>query len=367
MLKNTDGLKETDLIRKAEDSLRKCLLPLPFVESISFDQGSASSGEGPDFIAQLAIAERQKTIIGEVKNQGQPRFARAAVNQLLRYRPQFPNGYPVFTAPFISPESADILEAEGVGYLDMAGNCFLSFDKVFIRIQGNPNPFPQRRDLKSIFSPRSSRVLRVLLNAPPRPWKVEDLRQQAGVSIGLVAAVRKTLLDREWAIEGSDGLTLSRPQALLEEWSSGYTYRRNEISEYYSLQDLPALERDLGSFCHDAGIGFALTMFSGASHVAPHTRFNRLFAYVDDRFEELKDRFKLRPAASGSNVMLLRPYDTGVFYGIKSYHGLPVVSPVQLYLDLKGYKGRGEEAAQFILSQILEKTWSQDRTTSNEK
>ena len=367
MLKNTDGLKEADLIRKAEDSLRKCLQPLPFVESISFDQGSTPSGEGPDFIARLATFGKQKTIIGEVKNQGQPRFARAAANQLLRYRQQFPDSYPVFVAPFISPESANILQAEGVGHLDMAGNCFLSFDKVFIRVQGNPNPFPQRRDLKSIFSPRSSRVLRVLLNAPPRPWKVEDLRQQAGVSIGLVAAVRKALLDREWAIEGSDGLTLSRPQALLEEWSSSYTYRRNEISEYYSLQDLPALERDLGSFCRDAGIAFALTMFSGASRVAPHTRFNRLFAYVDDRLEEIRNRFELRPVDSGSNVMLLKPYDTGVFYGIRSYQGLPVVSPVQLCLDLKGYKGRGEEAAQFILGQMLEKTWSRDKTTSNEK
>ncbi len=368
MMKNTDGLKEVDLLRKAEDSLRKCLLPLPFVKSISFGLGSTLPREGPDFIAQLTISEKQKTIIGEVKNQGQPRFARAAVNQLLRFLHQFPDSYPVFVAPFISPESADILEAEGVGHLDMAGNCFLSFDKVFIRIRGNPNPFPQRRDLKSIFSPRSSRVLRVLLNEPPWPWKVEDLRQQAGVSIGLVATVRKTLLDREWAIEGPSGLTLSRPQALLEEWSSSYTYRRNEISEYYSLQDLPALERDLSSFCRDIGITFALTMFSGASRVAPHTRFNRLFAYVDDRLEEIKNRFEFRPVTSGSNVMLLKPYDAGVFYGIKSYQeGVPVVSPVQLYLDLKGYKGRGEEAAQFILNQVLEKTWSQDKTTSNEK
>jgi hypothetical protein len=56
-----------------------------------------------------------------------------------------------------------------------------------------------------------------------------------------------------------------------------------------------------------------------------------------------------------------------VWVGIRIYQGLPVVSPVQLYLDLKGYKGRGEEAAQFILGQVLEKTWSQDKTTSNEK
>ncbi len=145
MLKSNDRMKEAHLVKEAKDSLRKCLLPLPFVKSISFDPGSTSSGEGPDLIAQLTISEKQKTIIGEVKNQGQPRFVRAAVNQLLRFRQQFPDSYPVFVAPFISRKSANILEAEGVGHLDIAGNCFLSFDKVFVRIQGNPNPFPQRR------------------------------------------------------------------------------------------------------------------------------------------------------------------------------------------------------------------------------
>jgi hypothetical protein len=196
---------------------------------------------------------------------------------------------------------------------------------------------------------------------------VENLKQQAGVSIGLVAAVRKVLLDREWATEGPGGLVLSRPQALLEEWSSSYTYRRNEIFEYYSIQDLSALERNLGNFCRQTGITFALTMFSGAARVAPHTRFNRLFAYIDNKVEDVENKLELRPVNSGSNVMLLRPYDAGVFYGIKSYQGVPVVSPVQLYLDLKGYKGRGEEAAQFILSQVLETIWSQEKITTNEK
>jgi hypothetical protein len=367
MLKNNYIVKEADLARNAEEILRKSLQPLPFVESITFEPEPTSLPEGPDFIARLVISQGQRTIIGEVKNQGQPRFARIAVNQLLRLRQRYPDSYQVFFAPFISAESARILEAEGIGYIDLAGNCFLSFDSVFVRIQGNPNPFPQRRDLKSIFSPRSSRVLRVLLNAPVRPWKVEDLKQQAGVSIGLVATVRKVLLDREWAIEGLGGLILSRPRPLLEEWSSIYTYRRNEVFEYYSIQELSLLERSLGNFCRERGITFALTMFSGAARVAPHTRFNRLFAYVDSRIEDVSNEFDLRSVSSGSNVMFLRPYDTGVFYGTKSYDSVPVVSPVQLYLDLNGYKGRGEEAAQFIMTQVLEKIWSQEKTTPEEK
>lgn len=367
MLKSNYILKPDELVSKAEGKLREALQSLPFIESVSFETEIAPAPGGPDFIALLRTSQGQRTIIGEVKNQGQPRFARAAINQLLRLRQQYPNAYPVFIAPYVSPDSADILSAQGVGYLDLAGNCLLSFDTIFIRIQGVPNPFPQRRDLKSIFSPKSSRILRVLLNSPPTPWKVENLRQQAGVSIGLVATVRKILLDREWATEDKAGLVLKRPRSILDEWSSDYSYHRNEIFEYYSIEGMSDLETKLGVFCGQRGIKFALTMFSGAARVAPHTRFNRVFAYIDDNLEDVRDQLDLKAVDSGSNIMILKPYDTGVFYGVKFHENLPVVSPVQLYLDLRSYKGRGEEAAEFILKEVLEKIWSQGRTTTNEK
>jgi hypothetical protein len=36
---------------------------------------------------------------------------------------------------------------------------------------------------------------------------------------------------------------------------------------------------------------------------------------------------------------------------------LRIASPVQVYLDLIGYRGRGEEAAAFVLEQVIERTW----------
>jgi hypothetical protein len=37
--------------------------------------------------------------------------------------------------------------------------------------------------------------------------------------------------------------------------------------------------------------------------------------------------------------------------------GAPVVSPVQLYLDLAQTKGRGEEAAAAILEEVIKPIW----------
>jgi hypothetical protein len=59
----------------------------------------------------------------------------------------------------------------------------------------------------------------------------------------------------------------------------------------------------------------------------------------------LVDRLRLKPVSSGANVTLIEPYDEGVLYGAREIERAPVVSPVQLYLDLTKTKGRGEEAA----------------------
>jgi hypothetical protein len=92
-----------------------------------------------------------------------------------------------------------------------------------------------------------------------------------------------------------------------------------------------------------------------------------VFAYVDRGIEDIKEALKLKPVQSSSNVTLIVPYDRGVFYDLKRYDEMPVVSPVQLYLDLISYKGRGEDAAQFLLEQVIEPLWLQKQDTEKEK
>jgi hypothetical protein len=113
-----------------------------------------------------------------------------------------------------------MLKEASIGYVDFAGNCFLNFEKIFIRIEGKANPFPQKKELRTLFSPKASRIIRVLLNKPFTAWKVEELSRNAGVSLGLVAKVKKILLDRECIDEKPVGFALMKPQELLREWSS---------------------------------------------------------------------------------------------------------------------------------------------------
>jgi len=59
---------------------------------------------------------------------------------------------------------------------------------------------------------------------------------------------------------------------------------------------------------------------------------------------------------TGANVSLLIPYDEGVFFENQNTDGAQVVSPVQIYLDLQNYRGRGQEAAQAI-RKVIEQSW----------
>jgi hypothetical protein len=80
-------------------------------------------------------------------------------------------------------------------------------------------------------------------------------------------------------------------------------------------------------------------------------------AYVDSRVEELARRLELKEAPGGTTVSLVEPPDKGVFIGSYEIEGQRVVSPVQLYLDLRSLKGRGEKAAAAILQKVIKPTW----------
>ena len=66
---------------------------------------------------------------------------------------------------------------------------------------------------------------------------------------------------------------------------------------------------------------------------------------------------QLKTVETGANIVLLQPFDKGVFYDIQNIDGINIVSDIQLYLDLKSYKGRGEEAAQAIFEQRIKPKW----------
>jgi len=188
--------RNQDLENMAEEKLGACLSKIPFLRIEEIKKEPENGDAKPYFLVKLALPEGERYLLVEVKTNGQPRLAREAVNQLLRYRDSFPEAYGVFMAPYISPNAAKICAEEDIGCIDLAGNCRLCFGQVYIEQEGKPNLFSKKRDLRSLYSPKAERVLRVLLNNPREAWKIVELVDEARVSLGQVSNVKKLLMDR---------------------------------------------------------------------------------------------------------------------------------------------------------------------------
>ncbi len=144
---------------------------------------------------------------------------------------------------------------------------------------------------------------------------------------------------------------------MLNQWVRNYSYEKNQSFSFYSGLSDDQLEKEIKKECEKRQYQYCLALFSGARKVAPFVRFMRFFSYVDGNIEDIANALQLKKVETGANVTLLQPYDDGVFYGLQNINGINIVSDIQLYLDLKSYRGRGEEAAQAIFEQRIKTRW----------
>ena len=353
-MKSPPQKSEISLREAAEKAVRQCIADVPGV-TVEFGTAEATVGKGmrADWLGTIRTKKQTRPLIIELKNNGQPSFVRAGVNALVRMRSETPNAYGIFVAPFISEESAKILADDEIGFVDFAGNCRISFDDVYIRREGRSNRFTEKRDLRSLYSPKAERVLRVLMADPRKEWKVEPLAKQAGVSLGQVSNVKKLVEAREWTKRGKQGFALTEPGKLLAEWSDMYRRRTPGSFECYALESLAEIERRVAGR-EARGV---LTGFSAAARMAPAVRYQRVTAYAPERAEAFISQLKFKRVTSGGNLLVIDPYDDGVFIGSQELGGVKLVSALQAYLDLQSMEGRGQEAADALLRGTLEPIW----------
>ena len=346
------------ILEESNKAIKKCFESVPFLKIREINREKKLDRGFPDLFLTVDNGDATTSIIVEAKTKGEPRYAREAANQLQEYLKDLPEAYGVFLSSYVSPEAARICKDNGIGYIDLAGNCFITFDRVFIRNEGNPNPAPQKGYLRSLYSPKSERILRVLLEGGSREWKTDQLSSEADVSYGLISKVKKLLEDKEWVASETVGFSLVNPLALLEDWVQNYDFQRNGIRNYYSMLNLLEIESRLSEiFSEDSPVKYCLTGNAGVARYVQAVRYRRVMAYVNVDIRRIEDALDLKPVESGFNVTLIQPYDEGVFYGASAIDGAVVASPIQLYLDLFNIGSRGEEAAAALLEERIKPRW----------
>ncbi len=328
-----------------------------FLPPASLSKDSFEVGKTLDIILRLKIGDKPKNLLCEVISQRYPKQLREKGLQLLEISQRVGKGYPVIIAPYISELGREICKKMGVGFLDLSGNAYLEFDSFYMEIEGKPNRFKYPSEPTGLFNPKAERILRFYL--------LKDLEQQVsgnsyrnitkevGVSLGQLSKVNRKLDEFGLWLEQPEGLRIIDKTKLLDLWRESYRSERNKALNLYSIMQVPQIEKQLAEFCTRKKIQCALTLFSGANRLAPFTRYNMATSYFSGDVEELKMALELKEVPTGANLQILVPYDEGVYYMAQEADSVRVANPIQIYLDLYNYAGRGREQAEFLRERII--------------
>ena len=183
-----------------------------------------------DMIIDVRGGSLKKKIVCEIKSVGEPRFIAQAILQLRNFIFSIENSYPVFIAPYISDAGKKLCIQNGVGYIDLTGNVYLRFDSVFIERSGKDIVRMEKRTLRSIFSPKSTRIVRALLIEPKRKWTLKELAEVCQVSIGQAYKVSSALQDKGYLLRDGDKLLkVEKSGDLLDALANNYDFSKNKI------------------------------------------------------------------------------------------------------------------------------------------
>ncbi len=159
--------------------------------------------------------------------------------------------------------------------------------------------------------------------------------------------MRKNLLEREWAVISSEGLTLNKPGALVNEWRDNYRPIQGKKKNFYTPLHGNALESQLRNLlgCDEVQGSAILASFSAAQWLSPYGRTGMHFFFADEKgMERLISGLKLSTTSKGANVTITVPNDEGIFLdAIEPAPGIVTTGVIQTYLDLTVQGGNGDK------------------------
>ncbi|TAJ92964.1 hypothetical protein EPO44_14000, partial [bacterium] len=275
-----------------------------------------------DFDLLVKYGPRKFKVAVEVKSTGEPSVLRRSAAWLKDLLTKTKHDYAVIIAPFISKEGAEICRDMGVGFIDLSGNCLLDLEGIYIERTGNPNKFKKPREIQSLFSPKSSRVIRCLLSDPKRSWTLKGLTTETGVSIGLIHRIATALENNFFAKKELRAFKLEDPARLLEAWREEY-YRRAPRWARYVIKAASIKESltRLKTAALHHGVRYAFTGPSGASLISSYLAPTGVHLYVDVLKEEFLEEIKADQVSSEGNLLIRVVEQENEFIGSRPVKG----------------------------------------------
>jgi Transcriptional regulator, AbiEi antitoxin, Type IV TA system len=343
-----DRISGNELEPLASETLRSLLSDIPDILGYSAkDQVRTASGI-VDRVVELDTTSGPKALFCEVKTRAWPNEIPAIAHQLKKVTPI--DSFAVLIAPYVSESAAEICTEFGLSWVDLAGNCDLRLNGIYIKVQGNPNPYAKSRGTAALYSPKSALVVHALLHHPGRLWTHSELANVSGVSQAQVSSVKKLIESHGWIQAKYGEIRLTQPRELLADWKQNYKPKRRAL-QFFTLDSVEELETKI----NEQFPGFALTEVSASERYAPYIRNNpRVAFYCSGWNPNFAVTLGLRDGEGGANVTV---YQADELPFTERVNGVRCVSAIQTYLDLSVLSGRGQDAAEHLYDTVIAPRW----------
>jgi hypothetical protein len=256
-----------------------------------------------------------------------------------------------------------LCEEAGVAWLDLSGNAAITAPGLRLRSQGRPNRYKRQGRPANPFAPRSARITRHLL-LKPQAWATQrELARATGLDEGMVSkVVRRLESDDLLERDERNAVRPRNPELLLDAWHDSYRFTTQRILKGHIAARAPEdLLLRVTDVCHEQRIRCAATGLAAAWLYTRFATYRVTTLYLDQPLsDDVVSGIGFRPGEEGSNLWLVLPNDNDVYTGGAVVDGVPCVSPLQVYLDLKYQPERASEAAAQLRREMLQ--WDRHAT-----
>lgn len=350
-------MREEELVAELKRKLPE-ILP---VEGVRWWPRKRVKDHRVDAVVDLVLRGKRMVLVLEMKAHPSPGRIRDGINHVKGYAKAIPKSIPVLVAPYLSEGVRKICREAGQAYLDLSGNVWLEKGSVLIDRDGRPNMYAREPKRRNLFADKASLVFRHLVGNRGRSGGVRDISREAGVDVGQVSRVVRAAVEEGYVwVDSAGRVRLKNVPELLADWSSFYHWKHNDCEWYFC--DPHRIERVPKMLAEElmGGPGrYGLSVHAGNNMVEPFADYNIWHIYVLGVAERIRESLRLeRVSPDSGNIVLMEPYyRNSVFHGSRLAGDVWVVSDLQLFLDLRRYPVRGEEAAAEILEKRLKPLW----------
>jgi hypothetical protein len=359
-------------------------IPVRGLPGVRIRDVKAQPKDGFDVEFQLESGKRRILIYGEIKPAASPKLLEQLAPWIRRMRSLRQDAAFALICPVLAPRSQAYCIENGIDFLDLAGNISVNIPGTFtlqrLGMRGeSPATGANQLPATNVFSGRSSRVLRVLLerlkprtlteianelqaetNRIVREFSTKQLRFT--VSLGAISKALSSLEEQLWIRRQNSAVLVPEPRRLLLEWAEKYKERFR-----WRLRSSFETSNPFGKAPAEINVGLQSLLttpyaFSGAAAAteAPFIDLDRIDIFLLPNQDDLKLRqLSQRPASQGApKLLFIYPYDEGVFLYSKRESIFPRVSNIQTYLDLYARGGRDLKQADFLLDSAIAPRWN---------